>query len=169
MINEAVRLIDGALRDGTIGIEAKLAGVAREAGDAVPDTPTIYNEMEHIEAATDAYPDGDGHVILVSSGIAERASPRTRPVQDEALEIMLRGCLRNTTTAAAMREVSYVYLATTQTLAALVTGDPSLRLRNDVGLVNLDKISGGITQASLNDRTITWQMRYTATLRAPTG
>lgn len=171
MMNEAVRIIDSALRNGTIGIGVKLAAITRESGDALPTTPTIYNEMEHEAASRDAFPDDAAHVILISSGLMDPANPRFRPVQDEGIEILLRGCLRNTNTPAALRTVSYVFLAVTQTLGALMTTSTGegLRLRNGVGLHTVNGISGGITAAPLTDTPITWQMRFTCVVRAPNG
>lgn len=169
MINEAVRIIDSALRDATIGLAVKLALVARESGDALPTTPTIYNEMQHGEAARDTLPDAATHVILIGSGLFDERTPLVKPVQDKTIEIAIRGILRNTDTPAALRTVSYVMLALQQTLGALTTtaAGEALRTRNSVGLINASQITGGITSTPADDTPVTWQLRCTCNMRPP--
>lgn len=168
MINETVRLIDGALRDGTIGLAVQLAALTLESGDTVT-APTIYNEMEHGEAARDAFPDGTT-CILIASGRYEQTRPRQRPRQMQTVPILLRGIDRNADTALMLRRVSYTLDALDKVLAALIVStNTALRIRNGWSLVDINGMSGGITSAALTDTPATWELAIQCEMNPPTS
>lgn len=55
--HELVRLIANALADATHGVGAVLAQVPRSAGDALPATPTVYDETRDDWAALEEMPE----------------------------------------------------------------------------------------------------------------
>ena len=167
MMNEAIRIIDAALRSGTYGLAVKLAAMTLESGDTA-DTLTIYNEMQHGEAARDVLPDGTDHVLILGSGQYNPHVPATKPLQDQSMELVIHGIRRNVDTPAALRQVSYVTLACLQTLASLVTTkDGTTGARNGVGLRDISNIGGGIVSVPNDDVAVTWQLRMTVALRLP--
>lgn len=168
MINEAVRIIDSALRDGTIGLAVQLAAITKESGDSI-STPTIYNEMQHGDASRDSFPDGTT-CILIASGRYEPVRPRQRPRQSQSVPILLRGIERNVDTPLTLRRVSYTLDALDKVFAALVvSSNTSLRQRNGWSMYDINTISGGITSAALTDTPTTWQIEIRCEMNPPTS
>lgn len=164
MINEAVRIIDAAFRDGTIGLSVKLAALPMESGDTVA-VPTIYNEAEHGEASRDAFPE-TGNNILIMTGLYNQRYPRQRPKQMQDVPLVVRGIERHSDTALTVRRTSYLLDAIDATLAALLL-TPALRVRNNWSLVNVSELSGGITKSELTDISTTWELQFTCTMNPP--
>ena len=167
MIIEAIRILDDAVRDATIGLAVQLAAVPKESGDSTPSTPTIYNEVQHGEAARDAFPDGVGPYLLIASQSLEDAQPLVRPIQDFRVGVAFRYMIRDADTEVAIRTASYTWRALNRTLGLLFTTSAglTLRTRNQVGLYTMNTMQGGILSAPVNDTPLSWALTYSCTLR----
>lgn len=167
MILEAVRIVDAALKDATIGVAAQLATVPKESGDSVPTTPTYYNETQHGEAARESIPDGVGPFVLVSSGQTSDTNPGIRPITDASVEVLIRYATRDADTEVAMRAASYTMRAIRRTLGLITTtaAGEALRIRNNVHLVSVDSVRWMMIAAPVGDTALTWGLSITCRCR----
>jgi hypothetical protein len=165
VIIEAVKIIDAALRDATIGLAAQLALVPREGGDSAPATPTIYNEVNSGIASRETFPDGNGPFLLITSSSSESRNPAVRPVTDLSVDVLIRYGVRNGTTEAAVRAASYSLRATVRTLGLLVTQADSLCGRNQVQLLEVNNVRYMLLSAPVDDTLVTWGLTCTCRMR----
>lgn len=89
MFVEPVTLVTTWLKDATYGVAAKLAGVPRQAGDALPPTPSVYSELDKIEVAHGRFPDGETCVTVATYGYDRIESEIPQQVQRRFLVTLL--------------------------------------------------------------------------------
>lgn len=164
MINEAVRIADSAVNDGTIGLAVQLAAITKESGDTV-SAGTIYNEMQHGDASRDNLPEIT--CLIIASDRFTQSYPRQRPRQTVAVPLVFRGIERDEDTPKLLRRASYRLDALDKVFAVLITSDSAIRTRNGWSLANITDISGGITSAALTDVPATWEWRCTFHMNPP--
>lgn len=167
MIIEAVRIIDAAMRDATIGVGAYLATVPLETGDTTPTTPTILNECQSAEAARDAFPDGVGPYLLIGSGELGELVPTAQPQRDGTIEILIRYGSRAAATHDVLRAASYTIRAVRRTLSKLTTtaAGETLRLRNQVQVIDVQQLRSVRLTAPAEDVLVTWGVIVTLRTR----
>lgn len=172
METEVVRLIADALADATIGVGAVLANVPRVSGDALPATPTIYDETRHDWVCLEEVPNeplGGAEnavslpalVVRLASAKAALMPARARPssaapAQTEVeAEVAIHYYTKDDSPAAAMRAGRVTLRAVRGVLNVLWHPDHvDMRKLNKVALEGLVNIESGIDFVPLEHHTI---------------
>jgi hypothetical protein len=167
MILQAIRIIDAALRDATIGLAAQIAALSIEAGDTRPTVPTIYNETQHGQAARDQAPDGTGPWLLIASGDMSERLPTVQPVRDGTVQILIRYVIRSQLTPQAVVSAAYTLDALRLTMASLCTtaAGNAVRSRGPIQVVDCTDLQAARLTAPVEADPVTWGMAFTVRCR----
>ena len=141
-MNELVRLVADWLEDTTYGVNAQLALVPRDGGDAQPTSVVIVDETRDPRPGRGRVPQDDTPVVTVA---LQAMTHLTETITDDGYlsgEVIVQYAAKNVEAWKAKRDGNYVLRAVAWSLRRLRRMDANAagRLRNNVALIGIDPI-----------------------------
>jgi hypothetical protein len=161
MMQEMVRIVAAALRDGTIGIAAQLATMPREGGDTAPPVPVIYDETSDLQTALDQIPDAPGPFLQVAAGALRENDITVTPSRKTEVDLVIRYAVRSSLTTRSLNEARQTERAVRRCLSVLPQQSDSLKFRNRAQLFHVTQYTADEARAPADDVALVIVMRFT--------
>lgn len=172
---DVIRACAAAASDATIGINAQLAALPLDAGDATPPQVTLYNSVDHGWVARQTAAESGSGITFPAVAILV-AQPTTidqvhTVTRDAHFPVAFAYVQRQADSAHGLRDALYTQRAILRFLTAFAAPTPtgqSYRFRNGVGLVLPESITAPPTNqpwgAALVTSAVivTWLVRETS-------
>jgi hypothetical protein len=161
MMQEMVRIVAAALRDGTIGIAAQLATMPREASDTAPPVPVIYDETSDLQTALDQIPDAPGPFLQVAAGALRENDITVTPSRKTEVDLVIRYAVRSSLTTRSLNEARQTERAVRRMLSVLPQQSDALKFRNRAQLFHVTLYTADEHRAPADDVALVIVMRFT--------
>jgi len=168
MINETLRRATAWLQDATYGVNAQLAAVPRDAGDAQPANVVVFaDEASHEDAALGRSPETVPAIVVTVESARMINDQVVHEVGDGEVVLNLRLYVADVDAKDAKRDASYYLRALSWCVRKWVAQSPggSARTKNSVQIVEIGAMEFNALYESKDDRIVAGGARLALTVR----